>query len=377
MINVFQPELRDEELAAVQAVMASNWTGRGRVTDQFESKWAEHLGVAREHVTSVTCCTEGLFQAVQSAGVGSGDEVVLTSVSFVGAANAVLAAGARAVFADVDCRTLNPRLSDIESRLSPRTRAVLITHYGGLAVADTAAIAELCRERRIALIEDAACAPASRLPDGHACGTAGDFGVWSFDSMKMISTGDGGMIYCGPTDRLATLNLDLYLGLGTTSAISKTGDRWWEFDVARPGRRAIMNDIASAIGLEQLKKVPSFVARRRAVAQAYNQHLSRHDWLTLPPAELLSDRAAPYFYWIQTEPAHRNRLASYLRERQVYVTFRYYPLHRVRLYRHDNHPLPGTEAAANGTLLLPMHQGLSESDVARVLTLIDDFARTI
>ena len=377
MINVFQPELREEELAAVKAVMESNWTGRGRITDQFESRWAEHLRVPREHVTSVTCCTEGLFQAVAGCGVTAGDDVVLTSISFVGAANAVLAAGARAVFADVDCRMLNPTVGHIEARLTPRTKAVLITHYGGIAAPDTAAIAALCQHRRIALIEDAACSPASCLPDGRACGTAGDFGVWSFDSMKMISTGDGGMIYCRAPERITPLNLDLYLGLGTTSAISKTGDRWWEFDVARPGRRAIMNDLASAIGIEQLKKVPSFAARRRAVASAYNQQLSRHAWLTAPPAELLSDRAVPYFYWIQTDPAVRNRLASFLREHEVYVTFRYYPLHRLPLYRHDGAALPGTESAANSTLLLPMHQGLSEDDVSRVLSLIDDFARTV
>jgi dTDP-4-amino-4,6-dideoxygalactose transaminase len=377
MINVFQPELRDEELAAVKAVMTSNWTGRGQVTDRFEAAWAAHLGVARDRVTSVTCCTEGLFQSVAAAGVKAGDDVVITSISFVGAANAVLAAGARPVFADVDARTLNPTLSHIEECLTPRTRAVLITHYGGIAIADTQAIAALCRDRGISLIEDSACAPASRLPDGTACGTAGDFGVWSFDSMKMLSTGDGGMIYCKGSTQAAALNLDLYLGLGTTSAISKTGDRWWEFDVARPGRRAIMNDLSSAIGLEQLKKVDSFAARRRHVAKAYNDGLSKHAWLTSPPAELLDGHAVPYFYWVQTAPQHRNQLASFLRERQVYVTFRYYPLHRLPIYRHDGRPLPGTELASDTTLLLPMHQGLSEDDIAKVVSLVDDFARTI
>ena len=377
MINVFQPELRDEELAAVKAVMTSNWTGRGQITDRFETAWAAHLGVAREHVTSVTCCTEGLFQTTAMVGMRPGDEVVLTSISFVGAANAVLAAGARAVFCDVETRTLNPSLAHIEACATPRTRAVLMTHYGGIAIRETAAIAAWCRERGITLIEDAACAPASRLPDGTACGTAGDFGVWSFDSMKMLSTGDGGMIYCRAPERARSLQLDLYLGLGTTSAISKSGDRWWEFDVDRPGRRAIMNDLSSAIGLEQLKKVPSFASRRRAVAQAYSDGLARHAWLTLPPDELRDPAAVPYFYWIQTKPDIRNRLASFLREHQVYVTFRYYPLHRLPLYRHDGRPLPQTEVAANSTLLLPMHQGLSHNDVSRVLSLVDDFSKTI
>ena len=377
MINVFQPELGDEELAAIKAVMASNWTGRGKITDQFEAAWATHLGAARGQVTSVSCCTEGLFQTTAMSGITAGDEVVLPSVSFVGAANAVLAAGARAVFCDVDARTLNPTLAQIEACVTPRTRAVLMTHYGGVAIRDTHAIAALCRDRGMTLIEDAACAPASRLADGTACGTAGDFGVWSFDSMKMISTGDGGMIYCRDPERASALQLELYLGLGTTSAISKTGDRWWEFDVDRPGRRAIMNDLASAIGLEQLKKVTSFATRRRAVAASYSAALSAYPWLTPPPDELLHPSSVPYFYWIQARPDIRNRLASFLREHQVYVTFRYYPLHRLPLYRHDGRPLAMTEHAANSTLLLPMHQALSTEDVQRVVSLINDFSRTV
>jgi aminotransferase len=377
MINVFQPELRDEELAAVKAVMSSNWTGRGKITDQFESAWAAHLGVDRERVMSVSCCTEGLFQAVVSAGVTAGDEVILTSISFVGAGNAVLAAGGRPVFADVNLRTLNPSVADIEYCMSPQTKAVIITHYGGVPIEDIRAIAQLCRDRGVALIEDAACAPASRLPDGSACGTVGDFGVWSFDSMKMISTGDGGMIYCRDHSIMTELNLDLYLGLGTTSSISKTGDRWWEFDVARPGRRAIMNDLLSAIGLEQLKKIVSFATRRRAVAQAYTAGLTQHRWLIPPPEQLLAPTSVPYFYWVQTEPALRNRLASFLRERQVYVTFRYFPLHRLPIYNHDGRTLANSERAADSTLLLPMHQALSDADTTRVLALIDEFSRTI
>lgn len=377
MINVFQPELRDEEWAAVKAVMASNWTGRGHITDRFEAEWAGHLRVDRAQVTSVTCCTEGLFQTVALAGVAPGDEVIMPSISFVGAGNAVVAAGGGVRFCDVEPRSLNPTLAHIEARLSPRTRAVLVTHYGGVGIRDTQAIAELCRSRGIVLIEDAACAPASTLPDGAACGTAGDFGVWSFDSMKMISTGDGGMIFCRDPERARALQLDLYLGLGTTSAISKTGDRWWEFDVARPGRRAIMNDLLSAIGLEQLKKVSSFASRRQAIARAYADGLRGFNWLQPPLDSLHAAGSVPYFYWVQTEPDLRNRLASFLREHQVYVTFRYYPLHRLPLYRHDRTALPGTEAAANSTLLLPMHQGLSDADVATVLSLIGDFARTL
>src|SRR6476469_8795996 len=131
MINVFQPTLGEEELAEVREVFDSAWIGRGSRTRAFEEAFAAHLGVCADRVTSVNSCTEGMFTAMELLDVGPGDEVVLPTVSFVGAANAIAARGGRRVFCDVDPRTLNPRVSDIEAKLSPATRAALVLHYGG------------------------------------------------------------------------------------------------------------------------------------------------------------------------------------------------------------------------------------------------------
>src|SRR5687768_8465038 len=180
-INVFQPTLGAEELEAVGGVFASSWVGRGARTDRFESEFAAHLGVDRGLVRSVSCCTEGLFQSMDLLGIGAGDEVVLPTISFVGAANAVAACGATPVFCDVDPRTLNATAGTLEPKLTTRTRAVLLLHYGGLP-ARLHEILPLLHGRRVALIEDSACSVASRI-DGRACGTFGDVGVWSFDAM--------------------------------------------------------------------------------------------------------------------------------------------------------------------------------------------------
>ena len=372
MINVFQPSLREEELEAVREVFESNWVGRGKRTYEFEEGFAAHLGVDRALVRSVSSCTEGMFQAMTLLGIGPGDEVILPTISFVGAGNAVAACGARPVFSDVDPRTLNARAEDVERVLSARTKAVLVLHYGGLPC-DVDGIGSLLRERGIGLIEDSACSVASRHA-GRACGTFGDIGTWSFDAMKiLVSGGDGGMVYCRTPELAERAERLLYLGLESQSGLSSTADRWWEFEVSVSARRSIMNDVSSAIGIVQLRKLPAAIARRREVHERYDAELGELGWLRPPPSVLPGDESSYYFYWIQLEFGRRDALAMHLRERDVYSTFRYYPLHLVSHYGHDAGALPNAELAAASTLCIPLHQALSDDDVTQVVDAIASF----
>jgi len=371
MINVFQPALGAEELEAVRRVFESNWPGKGKVTDQFEAEFARHLGTDRELVHSTSCCTEGLFQAMTLLDIGPGDEVILPSISFVGAANAIVASGAQPVFCDVDRASLNCTADAIESCITARTKAVLILHYGGVPC-DMEAIGGLLVRRRLLLIEDNACSVASRFR-GNACGSFGDISVWSFDSMKGLVTGDGGMIWCRTADLAKRAGQLLYLGIGNESGFGKTvKTRWWEFEVAECGRRGILNDIASAIGIEQLKKLPRFLARRKQIHEYYDQELSSISWLTCPPQIPDSSISSYYFYWVQARSQHRDRLATHLRENGVYTTFRYFPLHRVPFYG-ATQSLQNAERAAEETLCLPLHPSLSCDDLEHVVTSIRRF----
>ncbi len=371
MMNVFQPALGAEELVAVKDVFASNWVGKGAVTDRFEADFAAYAGVDRGLMRSVSCCTEGTFQAMTLLGLGPGDEVVLPSISFVGAANAVLASGARPVFCDVDPRTLNPTARSIEERLTRRTKAVLVLHYGGVPC-PLAEICALLDERKVALIEDSACSVASRYR-GRACGTFGEIGLWSFDSMKILVTGDGGMVYCRTPEMAERLGSLVYLGLDRQSGLSTPREtRWWEFEVVSLGRRAIMNDVAAAIGRVQLRKLPGFVERRRQIHEHYDRELAALPWLETPPALPADAQSSYYFYWVQAPQEARDALAVHLRARGIYTTFRYHPLHRVQWYGSDAR-LPGAEAAAESTLCLPIHQSLTAEDLEQVVGAIRDF----
>ena len=374
MINVFQPALGAEELSAVRQVFDSNWVGKGAITEQFESLFAKHIGVERALVQSVTSCTEGLFQSMILLDIGPGDEVILPTISFVGAANAIVSCGAKPVFCDVDKRTLNPSARHIEEKITTKTKAVIILHYGGVPC-HMEQICDLVKQFNIALIEDSACSVASRVA-GQACGTFGDIGIWSFDAMKILVTGDGGMIYCRNAELAKRAEELLFLGLQTKSGFaSQARTRWWEFEISLPGRRGMMNDITSAIGIEQLKKLPAFIARRQEIHHYYNQALAL-DWLQLPPEIPAHMESSYYFYWIQTAPRLRDQLASYLREHDIYTTFRYYPLHWVKFYGTIT-SLSNVEVAANSTLCLPIHQSLSNDDLAKIVASIYQFGKEI
>ncbi|WP_060886934.1 DegT/DnrJ/EryC1/StrS family aminotransferase [Streptomyces caniscabiei] len=369
MIQVFQPRLGEEELSAVAEVFDSNWIGHGPRTKAFEASFAAHLGVEPDRLVFINCATAGLFLGTELLGLGGGDEVVLPSVSFVAAANAVADRGARPVFCDVDPRTLNPTAADVARVLTPRTKAVMLLHYGGRP-GDVAAVADLCRERGVALIEDAACAVSSHV-DGRAAGTFGDLAVWSFDAMKMLVCGDGGMLYVRDPDRAARARRLAYHGLARPSGFGQAGpasSRWWDLDVPEVGRRIVGNDLTAAIGTVQLRRLPGFVARRKQIVELYDCELADVPGLTLPPPLPDGHHSSYYFYWVQLDPGVRDEVARDLYAAGVYTTFRYPLLHRVPLYGATDQSLPHADEAAERTLCLPLHNGLDDSDVRTVAT---------
>ncbi|WP_410610154.1 DegT/DnrJ/EryC1/StrS family aminotransferase [Amycolatopsis sp. lyj-109] len=366
MIRIFQPTVGEDELAALAEVFDSSWLGKGPRADAFEQAFAGHLDVDAEQVASISSCTAGLFIAAKLADLGPDCEAVLPTVSYVAAGNAVAATGARPVFCDVDERTLNPTVDDVEAALTKRTRAVVLLHYGGYP-GDVVEIARLCRERGILLIEDSACSVASRAGE-QACGTVGDIGLWSFDSMKILVTGDGGMLWARDPEMVARARKLAYLGLEQFSGLSQAplvDSRWWEFEVSSFSGRSVMNDMQAAMGLVQLPKVEAFVKRRRAVAEFYDRELVDLTGVRTPPPLPADHRSSYYLYWVQMEPEVRDRVAKTLLDRGIYTTFRYPALHRVRAYG-SAASLPRAERAVDRTLCLPLHQALTDADVERI-----------
>lgn len=331
MINVMQPTLGEEELRALEKTFASNWLGHGKRTAEFEALYAKHLGSTPDRVLSTNCCSEGLFSSMHLCGIEPGDEVILPTVSFIGAGNAVCAHGAKMVLCDVDRRTLNARACDIEKVITKKSKAILLLHYGGIPC-EMDEIMKLADKYKLKVIEDCAAGVCSTYK-GQALGTIGDMGMWSFDAMKILVCGDGAMLHFKDPEIREKAEKWLYFGLETKSGYENSvAQKWWEFDISCFGHRAIMNDITATIAIEQFKKLPMYMEKRKAVHDYYNENLKDVSWLDLPLPIAKDCTTSYYFYHIQVKNGKRDELAAYLRQNDVYTTYRYFPLHRVPGY---------------------------------------------
>ena len=371
MINVMQPSLGEEELARIKEVFYSNWIGKGGLVTEFEKAYAAHLGSSPDKVLSTNCCSEGLFSSMYICDIRPGDEVIVPAISFVGAGNAVCANGSKMVLCDVDPRSLNARAEDIEKVITPKTRAILLLHYGGIPC-DMDAIMPLAERYGLKIIEDCAAGVCSTYK-GQALGTFGDMGMWSFDAMKILVCGDGAILHFKTPELRERADKWLYFGLETKSGYENSvAQKWWEFDISCFGHRAIMNNVTAAMALEQLKKLPLFMEKRSAVHNAYNEGLADLDWMDLPLPIEEGCTSSYYFYHIQLKNGKRDELARYLREAGIYTTYRYYPLNRVPHYGLEG-SFPGADYAADNTLCLPLHQALTDSQVSMIIDKVRQF----
>lgn len=373
MINVFQPTLGQEELERINEVFKSNWIGKGKLVAEFEETFAKHIGSDSNKTLTTNCCSEGLFSSMHLCDIKPGDEVILPTISFVGAGNAVCANGSKMVLCDVDKRSLNARATDIEKVITKKTKAILLLHYGGIPC-EMDEIMSLAEAYNLKVIEDCAAGVCSTYK-GQALGTFGDIGMWSFDAMKILVCGDGAALHFKTPELREKAEKWLYFGLETKSGYENSvAQKWWEFDISSFGHRAIMNDVTAAMALEQYKKLPIYMEKRAVVHNFYNEALKDLNWLDLPLPIPEDWTTSYYFYHVQVKNGKRDQLAKYLRENDIYTTYRYYPLHRVGGYKAKG-TFPNADYAADNTLCLPIHQSLTQHDLEYIVEKIRAFGK--
>jgi len=375
MIQIFSNSLGDEEAAAVRDVFESKWLGRGKECERFEEELSAFYGVPQTLL--LNCATAAINIALKALGIGKGDEVIIPTANFVAIPSAVVGLGAKPVFADVDPAFFNLLPLEIERLRTPKTKAVFLLHYGGHPAAFDE-IRAACGDE-ILIMEDSANAVAS-LYKGRRCGTLGDAGVFSFDAMKTLVMGDGGALILLHQAARGGAECLRYLGYAAHStsgqeALKAGHKRWWEYDLECTAGRYVSNDILAAIGRIQLQKLPQFIARRREVWDYYQEHLRDIDGIILPPEPLPATESSYYLYWLRV-PGRRDALAEYLKQKGIYTTFRYFPLHKVQFFEDSSH-LPNAEQMNETVLNLPLHQNLGDDDLDLVVESVHEFFKGV
>jgi dTDP-4-amino-4,6-dideoxygalactose transaminase len=357
-----------EETKAVQQVLDSRWLTMGAVTQQFEQEFAAYVGSS--HAIAVTNATAALHMACVAAGLGLGDEAILPSLTFVATANAVRYTGAVPVFADSTGETnLNVSPQAIEACINPRTRAILVVHYGGYAC-DMPAIMALAQKHGLIVIEDAAHAVGSQL-DGRMLGTWGQVGCFSFFSNKNMTTGEGGMLVTND-DALAD-KLGLLRSHGMTSlTLDRHKGHAWSYDVVELGYNYRIDEIRSAIGRAQLSKLPRNNQARREKTLLYRQLLAEFcPEVIVPFADHPGLSACHLLPVLLPAGMPREAFMGEMKLNGIQTSIHYPPIHLFSAYREIDFPVQNTlavtESVAAREVTLPLYPNLSEDSARAVV----------
>jgi dTDP-4-amino-4,6-dideoxygalactose transaminase len=357
----------DELVDAVLQVVRSGWWSMGPRVEEFEEAFATFTGAG--HAVAVANGTAALHLALLAAGCGRGDEVVVPSLNFIAAANAIVHTGAAPVFCDIaGPEDLNLDPDDLASAVSERTKAVVVLHYGGHPC-DMDAVQRVAEQHGLAVIEDAAHAPGARFGD-RACGTLGTLGCFSFFANKNLPVGEGGMIVTHDDELARTLRLLRSHGM-TTLTWDRHRGHASGYDVLLPGFNYRLDEVRAAVGLVQLRRLPEENAARAAVVERYREALGGERGLTMPFAAGEGDDRVPVHHLavvLLPEGTDRSAVRSTLEERGIQTSVHYPPIHTFTAYRSvSRRPLPRTDAVAERLLTLPLFGGLSDEQVEAVI----------
>lgn len=356
MIHMAKPQMGAEEKQAVLEVLDSGIIAQGPRVKAFEEGFAHMCGV--KHAVATSSGTTALHVAMLAHGIGEGDEVITSAFTFIASANSVLYAGARPVFVDIDPRTFNLDVNQIEAAITPRTKAILPVHLYGLAC-DMDPIMNLAEKHGLAVIEDA-CQSHGAEYKGRKVGSFGT-GTFSLYPTKNITSGEGGMITTNDAAIDEKCRVLRQHGMRV---------RYYHDEL---GFNFRMTDIHAAIGLAQLQKLEQFNAKRRANAKFLSENLKG----VVTPHVPEGYAHVFHQYTIRVPDGKRDALRAHLQEKGVGSEVYYpVPIHKQNFYVKElgyNQTLPETEKAATEVLSLPVHAGLTPSDLEVIVSAVNEF----
>lgn len=362
-----------EELKAVEEVLKSGWLTTGAKVKEFEENMQQYLQVKK--AIGLTSCTAGLHIALAALGIGPGDEVIVPAYTFVATAHVVEWLGAKPVLVDVEKDTFNLDPVAFEKAITPKTKAVIPVHYAGHAC-DMGAIMQIARKHNLWVIEDAAHAIGTEY-GGKKIGNHSDAVVFSFYVTKTITTAEGGMIVTNDEEFGRKLKSYAYFGMDKDAFNRYSEKGSWFYQIVDPGFKYNMNNIQGAMGVEQLKKLEQFIAKRRELAQHYNELLKDIPDLIIP-IEKSYTRHAYHLYplLLNTNKVSRDEFITKLKEYNIGTSVHFIPLHLHPFYQQkynfNKGDFPTAEWLFEREVSLPMYPGMTLQDVEYVVNAIKE-----
>lgn len=378
-----QPDIGQPEIDAVAEVLRGRWIGTGPHCQAFEAEFAAYLGPRIGGAVAVNSATAALHLSLLALDIGPGDEVISTAMTFCATINVICHVGATPVLCDCDAATQCILPDEIEARITPRTKAIIVVHMCGRPC-EMATIMSIADRHGIPVIEDCAHAIETRIGD-RPVGTYGVYACYSFYATKNLTTAEGGMVTAQDPERLARIR--------TLSLHGQSADAWKRYsnagfkryDVVEPGWKYNLTDIAAAMGRAQLPEIERRLARRAAIAAKYDAALADLP-LTLPPPAPPNTRLAHHLYTVQVDEARagisRNDLLAAMRAENIGVGVHYEAIHTLGFYQKllglKPEDLPNAAWIGGHTLSMPLSTAMSDDDVddaiLAIRTILDWYA---
>jgi dTDP-4-amino-4,6-dideoxygalactose transaminase len=367
------PLVEEDEINEVVDSLRSGWLGTGPKVARFEADFGRYKGTP--HTAAVNSCTAALHLSMLAAGLGPGDEVITTALTFCATVNAIIHAGATPVLADVDPHTMNIDPADIERRIGPRTRAIVPVHFAGRPC-DMQAILDIAEAHRLKVIEDCAHAIETEYR-GRKAGTFGDFGCFSFYVTKNIVTGEGGMVVARNEDDLARIKVLALHGM-SKDAWSRFGDTGYKhYYVTECGFKYNMMDIQAAIGIHQLERIERYLEKREAVWRTYDAAFADLP-LTLPAEPESETRHARHLYTILVDGdrcgTSRDGFLDAMTAAKIgvgvhYLSIAEHPYYQ-KAFQWRPEDYPHATSIGRRTVSLPLSARLTEQDICDVVAAV-------
>ncbi len=371
------PEIGEEEIAEVSETLRSGWVTTGPKTRLFETQFATFIGGDVQAI-AVNSATAGLHLALEALGVGEGDEVITTTHTFTATAEVVRYLGADVRLVDVDPITLNIDIEGIRAAITSKTKVIMPVHYAGLSC-DMDEIFSIAQEYGLKVVEDAAHALPTTYKNAMIGSLQSDATVFSFYANKTMTTGEGGMIVTQNPEIIERIKIMRLHGINRDAFDRFRSEKpAWYYEVVAPGFKYNLTDIASAMGIHQLAKLPSFLARRQYLANRYFKALADLP-LILPADAPQGDVHSWHLFVLRLEadaPINRDELIQFLADKKIGTSVHYVPLHRHPYWR-DTYALnpdmfPVSDKAYLSMLSIPLYTAMTDAQQDRVISALHE-----